>query len=95
MLLLPADNDPSNLKENGNLVGLLPEGSNTHTYTTMSHGYMSRGLLVPDALGDTMFKGTHEDVSAVQADALKRTISFMMAAVERPPVLPSAPTTRL
>ncbi len=86
VLLLPADNDPPNLKENGALIKFLPEGSSTHTYSTMSHGYMSRGLAIPDAFADATFKGTPEEIAAVQTDALKRTVDFMKAAIERPPV---------
>ena len=84
VLLLPAGNDPDTLKEHGVLTKMLPEGSEAHTYCSMSHGYMSRGEQPNIALPMT---GTAEELAEVQAEALKRTADFMTAALKRPAVV--------
>jgi len=85
VLLLPAGNDNDKLKEGGEFLSWLPPGSSSHTYENMKHGYMSRAALEDTSLAKLM-GGNAEEVTAVQADALQRSVDFFKVALEKPPV---------
>merc|ERR1712190_21077 len=90
VLLLPAGGDPDNLKEDGEFTRWLPNGSSSHTYPDMKHGYMSRAVKDKSGLAN-MMGGSIEDIERDQADALRRTIDFFKAALQKPPVPPTSP----
>jgi len=85
VLLLPAGNDPDNLKEGGEFVNWLPSGSGSHTYPDMKHGYMSRAAFDTTPLANLM-GGDADSIATAQADALQRTIAHFKEALKKPPV---------
>lgn len=91
LLMLPAGNDPDNLKEGGEFIKWLPAGSSSHTYPNMKHGYMIRASVDDSALAKMFGGGTPGEIAADQADALRRTIEFFMAAIAKAAVPARAP----
>lgn len=93
MLMLPAGNDPDRLKEGGEFIKWLPAGSSSHTYPEMKHGYMSRASFDHSTVATMMGAGTADEIAAVQADALERTVDFFSAALVKP-AIPARPAPR-